>query len=200
MIEEYIKMQLATKKIPMKDAAQVLGYNENSFYNKFSRHSLNIHDLIMLSMILEEKIMFVDSMDKPLYVFDYNEYLTNEDKQRLSDYMNSRSTRLDFSFWVESLPDDKKKMIFNGINRSREEMQTLCVLKRNEGTIQIESQNFTHFITVCGNNCESAAEWLEEKIKNNTPEDEILNCVACERFFDVYISYDSPTVIEVKKE
>lgn len=197
MIEEYIKAQLTAQNIPMKDAAEVLGYNKNSFYNKLSRHSLNLHDLIMLSLILEEKIMFTDADDKPLYIFNYTEYINDEDMARLKAYQDNRANKLNFSSWFDSLPDNQKKFLFNGINRTKEEMLQLMAKKRSEGCISIESTNFTHVITVCGVNCQDAADWLSEKTKNMSPEDEIMSCVACEKFFDVYISYESPTPLEI---
>ena len=49
-IEEYVKQQLASQGISLKDAADVLGYATQSFRNKLARHSLNVHDIFMLSM------------------------------------------------------------------------------------------------------------------------------------------------------
>lgn len=79
MIENYVKMQLQKNNITLKDASNVLGYQENSFYNKICRHSLNINDLIFIAEMIGQKITFQNDNGEITYTFNPSEYLKEDD-------------------------------------------------------------------------------------------------------------------------
>lgn len=197
IIEEYIKQQLSAKNISLHDAAQVLGYASQSLRNKLVRHSLNIHDVFLLGMMLEQKFMLADESDTPTFIFSWHDYLSEEDDKRLTQFRNKRSNKLDFCNWMKSLDLEKNKALSNGLKRTEEEMLQLCASKSCEGVEKLLSENFTHIIVINGLQCKEAKKWLEERIKIDEPEDEYIYYVACERIFDVYICFESPARKEI---
>lgn len=199
-IEDYAKLQLVAHQISLKDAAFVLGYETQSLRNKLTRHSFNLHDIFMLSLILENKLMLVDGNNNPVYTFETDDYLSTEDAKRLTKYRDDRSTKISFSSWFNTLSPQKRDIIFRGVQRSREEAQRTFLEKHNVGTAHVKSTNFTHVIEICGRDCDTAAKWLSEKIKDVTPEDEIIFCVASEKMFDIYINYSAPNTLAIKNE
>lgn len=190
-IEEYVKQQLASQGISLKDAADVLGYATQSFRNKLARHSLNVHDIFMLSMMFEQKLMITDKHDTPLFLFDRTEYMSKEDDIRLTTFRDKRANKQDFGQWLYSLDKKDQQLITQGLRRTKQEMLELLAKKSSEGTHEIPSENFTHIISIMGVDCDAAAEWLSEKIKGLSPQDEFINYLACERLFDVYIWFKS---------
>lgn len=188
-VEDYVKEQLAAKCISLKDAAYVLGYAPQSFRNKLVRHSLNIHDIFMLCIMFEQKLMITDKYDVPSYLFEREEYISKEDAIRLTEYLNKRANKQDFGEWISNLDKDKQKMLTKGFVRTKEEMLEQAAKKSSEGTHEIMSENFTHIIVICGSNSGKAAEWLSEKIKELSPEDEFISYWVCEKLFDVYVEF-----------
>lgn len=104
MIENYVKMQLQKNNITLKDASNVLGYQENSFYNKICRHSLNINDLIFIAEMIGQKITFQNDNGEITYTFNPSEYLKEDDFLRLAEF---KSKRKNINFSEMSLKDLK---------------------------------------------------------------------------------------------
>lgn len=189
-IEDYIKDILAKNGISIKEAAEVLGYAEQSLRNKFTRHSISLHDLVMISCLTGSKLgIFKDGWIEvskgiePEFVFEPREFLSIKDFERLTEFRNKRENRIDFPMWVEKLMPG----LFSTTGKTLEDIQRVCDAKRSEGSIIISSANFKQDIEICGKNHIEAAKWLTEKNLNVSANDEALNLMACAKFYDVFI-------------
>lgn len=193
--EDYLKLEMVSEKISTKDIAHVLGIEPQSFRNKLNRQNFGIRDVIISAQMFDQSLVLLDQDGNPAYTFDPSDYLSEEDNERLEQYQETG--KLDFGEWVKTLSSNQKAMIFNSIKRTNHEMLFRFMQKNEEGSATLDSYNFTHVIEIYGKNCQFAKNWLFEKIRGATPEDEITFYVAAEVMFNVYIHFDSPVAIGV---
>lgn len=202
-IEDYVRNQLALRQILIKDVAPVMGYNVQSLRNKLTRHTLSLKDVLILSAIFDKRLIMdaetkeVDN-SRPDYVFSLKDYLSDEEMQRLAEFISQLKERdaipdenEDIESWLSSLPEEKQKELFKGSApySSSEHFWQTQARKMQEGISIVHSTNFRNNFQICGENHVQAAIWLSEKNIDATKEQEILNKVACENRFDVFIIF-----------
>lgn len=206
-IEDYVRTRLASRQILIKDVAPVMGYNVQSLRNKLTRRTLNLKDVLILAAIFDKRLILdaetkeVDN-SKPDYVFSLKDFLTDEEMQRLAEFIAKLNERdalpdneVDFSEWLSSLPKEKSSELLAGSTafNSSESYWGTHAKKTQEGISVLHSANFKNNIQICGINHAQAAIWLSEKNIDVNKEQEILNKVACENRFDVFIMYVGET-------
>lgn len=112
-LNDYVKFSLAEKKITIKDAAKLLGYAEQSFRNKLSKNNLNLHDLVIISMLIDSPLAFTDKEGMQCYAFDKLDFLSDDDMKRLHSFLIKDQQSEMFDEWFTSLSDKNKQEIYN---------------------------------------------------------------------------------------
>lgn len=173
-IEEYVKDALSAKNISIKEAAEVLGYQEQSFRNKFTRHSISLRDLLIICTLLEGQLAVIDSLPcqvgqefQPQFIFEAVDLLTEDDWKRITAFRNRKSYKIELPSWFAQNPHS-----------------------REEGYSFVISPNCPQRIIICGTKHKEAAEWLTANNQDASPENERFNIMTCSKFYDVFISYE----------
>lgn len=200
VIEDFVKKALAQRGISIKDAAEALGYKEQSFRNKLSRRSLNLHDIILLSLLLGQKLAIIDDRYQPQenefvpdYIFDYSDYLSQEEFARVKELNEKWSNRKLDSNWFMLLPTELKLEMMSGLKPfDKGELEQMWEEKLQEGVSYYVSSNFRYSIEIRGKDHEAARAWLEKNANGASAEEEVINCITCDKFFDVLLRYNTP--------
>lgn len=200
VIEDFVKKALAQRGISIKDAAEALGYKEQSFRNKLSRRSLNLHDIILLSLLLGQKLAIIDDRYQPQenefvpdYIFDYSDYLSQEEFARVKELNDKWSNRKLDSNWFMLLPPELKLEMMSGLKPfDKGELEQMWEEKLQEGVSYYVSSNFRYSIEIRGKDHEAARAWLEKNANGASAEEEVINCITCDKFFDVLLRYNTP--------
>lgn len=186
MIEEHIKARLTEKNIALKDIAEVLSYNTNSLYNKFSKHNLSLHDIIFLSEILDEQVTFTDKETNLTYTIDCKEYLSGDEMQRLAEFKAAREKeKIAYENWCVA-KSSQFEFYYHYFLSNNSQSPT-------ENFSCIESYNFLNMVYITGDNHDAAAEWLEQSNIESNPDNEVSNCYSCEKRFNVRIWFQPTT-------
>ena len=112
-LNDFVKYALAVKKISIKEAAEYLGYAEQSFRNKLSKGNFSLHDIIIISMLIDSSLTFCDKAGLSRYTFDKFDFLSDYDLKRLEPFILKDLQSKQYDNWFTSLPEETKQEIFD---------------------------------------------------------------------------------------
>lgn len=199
-IEDFSKQIAKEKNIPEEVLASVMGYTKASFRNKISRKNFNLHDIMVLCEIFHynlaiiEKFNIKKNKNKNIkYIFDRTDYLDYQDALRLQNFSaEMKDQKPTLEEWYSSLPYNIIPELHFEINDESRQLtlndySLISDHKTTDQNITIKSANFRNNISISGEKYKDASEWLKQKLKDASPEREIILYKTCEEFFDVKI-------------
>lgn len=130
---DFVRFIFTDKRMEIKEVSQLMGYTEPSFRNKLTKGNFSLKDALVVGLLTDLQLAYVDESNNVKYRFDPLDSLQPQDSERLKSFINDKLQRKEVAKWFSSLPEDEKLKIYETYNKDESGKQVVRLFSKNEG-------------------------------------------------------------------
>ena len=130
---DFVRFIFTDKRMEIKEVSRLMGYTEPSFRNKLTKGNFSLKDALVVGLLTDLQLAYVDESNNVKYRFDPLDSLQPQDSERLKSFINDKLQRKEVAKWFSSLPEDEKLKIYETYNKDESGKQVVRLFSKNEG-------------------------------------------------------------------
>ena len=117
----------------IKEVSQLMGYTEPSFRNKLTKGNFSLRDALVVGLLTNLQLAYVDENNNVKYRFDPFDYIQAKDHEKLNAYIVNNLQQKEYIRWFSSLSEEEKGEIYIKYNKGEQEKRFFYITSKNEG-------------------------------------------------------------------
>ena len=105
---DFVRFIFTDKRMEIKEVSRLMGYTEPSFRNKLTKGNFSLRDALVVGLLTDLQLAYVDESGNVKYRFDPLDSLQPKDFETLKSFINDNLQRKEVAKWFSSLPEDEK--------------------------------------------------------------------------------------------
>lgn len=163
---DFVRFIFTDKRMEIKEVSRLMGYTEPSFRNKLTKGNFSLKDALVVGLLTDLQLAYVDESGNVKYRFDPLDSLQPKDFETLKSFINVKLQRKEVAKWFSSLPEDEKLKIYEAYNKDESGKKVVRLFSKNEGYSFLSGLRKNYLII--GKEHEQALQFAME-YRNKTP-------------------------------
>lgn len=130
---DFVRFIFTDKRMEIKEVSQLMGYTEPSFRNKLTKGNFSLRDALVVGLLTNLQLAYVDENNNVKYRFDPFDYIQAKDHEKLNAYIVNNLQQKEYIRWFSSLSEEEKGEIYIKYNKGEQEKRFFYIASKNEG-------------------------------------------------------------------